>query len=677
MTLLATVLGGPLLPLPAATAADETADIRVSISSVSPSVLAPDAKVTLTGTLVNRNKHAWQAAQVYLVIAKSPFTTRAQVDEATDNPQAYAGDRVTDIGTFDELGDLAPGQQRSFTVSVPFDKLGITGDEGIYPVGVQVLATNTDGTRSLDSLARATTFLPLVSRDSEAVPTSVVWPFLMTDYRGVDGRYQDPTALMASVSKGGQLRNLLDLADSSGSAGTAMIDPALLVGIDDLAKRRHMPKGTKFTAAQQEEAERFLADLLVFARGHSPWILGFDRPDDLALSLNPDLRRPLRTAVLAATDAVLTKFQLSGRRVSWPTRDGVTKALISDLRDTGDSPVIVSPQAVTNWEPRLGSLIQYNSATGPVPVLVNSLQSFKGEGPGTVVTLRQKVLADAALAVLERSIDPESRADAVMMVDPQWNPGSDWASGQLSTAFNAPFVRGVGLDSLLTRPLAAYDGEVPSAANARPISRKQLSLAAEIVTAGGVLSSAISQSGDVDAELAQNVAGVLGVHWRSDRATGEAVAAARLRQTRAELDKISIESPQSVTLSSSKGGFPLTILNESDSEITVGVDLESSNPALTIPAVKPVTIGAGERHTLTVTVDLGNQRTAYLTASLVTSNGNEIGMPATFKVRSSSIGVVLWVAMGLAGALVLAALVRRFHRRRTGLSGAQLTDDDD
>lgn len=677
MTLLVTVLGALLLSIPPVNAAEEGPDIRVSISSVSPSRLSNGDKVTLSGTVVNRNDHAWQKVQVYLVIPASPFTTRAQVAEATTNPQAYVGERIFDVGTFDELGDIAPGSQRRFTVSVPFDKLGITGEEGIYPVGVQVLGTDTDGTRSNDALARATTFLPLISSEADAVPTSVVWPFLMPDFRGVDGTYQDPQALMESVSTGGQLRNLLDLASSSGSAATALIDPALLVGVDDLAKLRNLPKNTEFTAGQQVEAERFLADLLVFARGHSPWILDFDRPDLLALTLNPDLRRTLRTAITTATDAVLTKFQLSGRRVSWPTREGVTQALISDLRDTGDSPVIVSPLAVGDWQPRLGSLIQYNSAAGPVPMLVNSMQSLNGAGPKTVATLRQKVLAEAALAVLERAIDPESRADAVVLVDPQWNPRADWATGQFSAAFEAPFTRGVGLDSILTRPLSPYVGEVPSSAKAKPLTRRQLALAAEIVTAGSVLSSAISQSDEVDADLAQKVAGVLGVRWRSARSTGEAVAAARLRQTRGELDKISIEAPSSVTLSSSKGGFPLTILNDSDSAITVGVDLESSNPALTIPAVEPVAVGAGDRHTLTVTVDLGDQRTAFLTASLVTGDGKEIGKPETFKVSSSKIGVVLWVAMGLAGALVLAALVRRFHRRRTGMTSVRLADDDE
>ncbi|AWB93947.1 hypothetical protein C3E78_18000 [Aeromicrobium chenweiae] len=76
-------------------------------------------------------------------------------------------------------------------------------------------------------------------------------------------------------------------------------------------------------------------------------------------------------------------------------------------------------------------------------------------------------------------------------------------------------------------------------------------------------------------------------------------------------------------------------------------------------------------------VDLGRQRTTFLTAHLVTADGTDVGSPTTFKVRSSSIGTVLWVAMGLAALFVLASLVRRFHRRRRTASSTPQTEDDD
>lgn len=686
IALLVTVLGALLMPLPSAVAAagSDDPDVGISISSLSPSRLEPGSRVTLSGLVTNRDKHAWRAAQAYLVISASPFTTRAQVEEASDNPNAYTGVRIVEVGAFAELGDIGAGQSRAFKLSIPYDKLGISGEEGIYPVGVQVLATDVDGSRSGEAIARTTTFLPLISGDAPAVPTSVVWSFIMPDYRGPDGNYAAPDTLIASISPGGQLRNLLDLAASIPGAGsTALVDPALLVGVDDLARRRHLGK-TELTDVQVAAAQRFLTDLLSFARGHSPWILDFDRPDSLALSTNADLRASLQSAIDTATDSVLTAFQLSGRRMSWPTREGVTRSLLSDLRGTGDSPVIVSPAAVPDWEPRLGSLVQYKTASGPVPILVNLMQNVDTT-QGSVVGLRQKVLTEAALGVLERAIDSESRADAFVMADPQWDPGTGWAAGQFSAAFAAPFTRGVGLDTVMTRALARYDGKVPASAEAQPLSRRQLAAVAEAADRASTLSSMIAESDDVDVALARRIAGALAVRWRADRATGLAVATTLVRQTGAELDKIAIEAPPSVTLSSSKGGFPLTIRNDSEEAVTIGVDLDSSNPALTVPAVEPVSVGAGERRTITVTIDLGRQRTAFLTAHLATPAGDVVGTATTFKVRSSSIGTVLWVAMGLGAAFVLVTLLRRFHRRRqaqasptsSSVTSSVLPGDDD
>ncbi|MBD8608392.1 hypothetical protein IFT73_16165 [Aeromicrobium sp. CFBP 8757] len=668
---------GALAP---AGAADDDPELSVTITTLEPTLLAPGRDVTMTGTVTNDDDHAWTSVQAYLVIPASPFTTRRQIDQATSNGQAYTGVRVIETGTFDEMGDLAAGQTLPFRVEVPYEQLGITGAQGVYPVGVQILATDDEGNRSPVAVARATTFLPLVSDAEGSVPTSVAWPFLMPDRRGADGDYTDPRSLLADVGQGGRLRNLLDLAASTPAEGsTIVVDPALLVGVDDVANGRRVGDDVEVTAEQKAAASIFLTDLLDLARARSPWILDYDRPDVLALSAHPDLAGPLREAVDQATSSVLATYQLSGRRVSWPTRDGVTRDLLTTLRGDGGAPVIVTPASVPDWDRRLGSLVQYDTSEGPVPLLVDDVRDGSTPGEDSATTLRQRVLSEAALATLERTIDPDSRVDAVVLVDPQWDPGADWASGQLASAFSAPFVQPVSLDGLLTRSLATYDGSVPTTAKARPLSRAQLVAATEILQTGQTLGSIIAQNDGFDASSARGVAEALAVRWRLDRSEALTVAAARARRTGATLDRITIEAPSSVTLSSSKGGFPLTIRNDTDEAIRIGVDLDSSNPALAIPSVDPVTIAAGERRTLTVQIDLGTQRTTFLTAGLVTSQGQDVGATTTFKVQSSSISTVLWVAMGAAGVLVLVALVRRFHRRRTGRGGVTepLADDDD
>ncbi len=270
MAFLTTTIAAMLLVVPAQ-AADKDPDLAVTITSLTPSWLKAGADVTMRGTITNNDDHAWGEVQAYLVIPTTPFTTRAQVDDAIDNGDAYTGTRVIEPGAFDELGNLAAGQTVSFEVKVPYGQLGITGAAGVYPVGVQVLGTDTDDTRSNDAIGRATTFLPNIPADQKPVPTTVVWPFLMPDYRGVDGNYHDPVATLSLISAGGRIRNLLDLASSVPvKSSTIVIDPALLVGIDDIANKRHIAKTVEITDAQAAEAEAFLDELLGFLRSQQP-----------------------------------------------------------------------------------------------------------------------------------------------------------------------------------------------------------------------------------------------------------------------------------------------------------------------------------------------------------------------------------------------------------------------
>ncbi|MCW2801149.1 MAG: hypothetical protein JWQ70_2621 [Aeromicrobium sp.] len=660
-----------------ARAAGSSPHLTVTINSLSPSRLRDGSTVTMTGTVTNRDQHVWRKVQAYLVIPGAPFTTRAQIGEAINNGAAYTGSRVIDQGLFDDMGDLAAGQTLNFRVKVPYGKLGISGAQGVYPVGIQILGTDTNGQRSRDAIARATTFLPLISSGQRAVPASVLWPFLMPDYRTADGNYHDPRATLADISSGGQLRNLLDLATSvPRRSSTALIDPALLVGVDDLVHKRHLPKSVEISDSQVAAARTFLNDLLNFARSGSCWVLGFDRPDVLALANNSDLRRPLTAAIEDATEAALTKFQLSGRRVSWPTKDGVTANLLSTVRGDGDNPVILTSSDVPGWQRRLGSIVRYTTPGGPVPLVVNDSLDVGVPGEASVVTLRQRILSEAALAVLQRAIDPKSRADAVTMVDPLWDPGSSSSNGDLGSAFDAAFVSGSSLEDLMTTSLSTYQGKVPVNARARTLTRAQLEAASDLLIAGTTLTSIMPTTGSTDTDYARDAAEVLGVRWRTHSKTGVTIAQSRARAASADLGKIKIQAPPSVTLSSSSGGFPLTITNGTEQGIHIGVAIDSSNPGLTIPRIKPVDIGAGERHTVTVKVDLHDQNATFLTASLVSSNGETISHSKPFKVRSSKVGAVLWVAMGLTGALVLVALFRRFRRRRSRIVSERLADDD-
>ena len=67
------------------------------------------------------------------------------------------------------MGDIAPGHRVPFTLKVPYDDLGISGDPGVYRVGVKVVAGTSDG-RNPDDAAYASTLMPLLPTGARADP---------------------------------------------------------------------------------------------------------------------------------------------------------------------------------------------------------------------------------------------------------------------------------------------------------------------------------------------------------------------------------------------------------------------------------------------------------------------------------------------------------------------------
>ena len=662
-----------------ASAADDDPDLAVRIDSLSPTVLRAGDDVTLTGSVTNRDDHAWTKVQAYLVISKTPFTSRDDLREVIDEGGSYTGTRIVEpLDAIAEVGDLQPGASGRFRVRVPYGSLGLLGGTGVYPVGVQILATDSDGKRSGNAVGRATTFLPSIAEGSTlpATPTGIVWPFLMPDARVEGGDYRDTAGFVASVSSG-RLRHQLDLALSTPAASTTvLLDPALLRGLDDVVNDRHLARGVSLDDAERRSVTRFRDDLVGLSRRATTWVLGFDRPDVLGIASVSPGQAGLQSAIDRATSAVMTPLGLTGRRVTWPTPAGVTQSLLTTVRGSGTSPVIVTPRAASAWKSSLGSLVLRRTTAGSVPLLVSSPLDAEVPGTPTVTTLRQRVLAEAALGAVSRSAEPGSRADAITLIDPDWDPGAVTGT-PLSAVFAATFTQSSTPEALLGQDPEQYAGAFSTTARATPVDVAQLSSAADAIMQFGVLDSLVDDDETLRANQAIDVSSLLGVRWRNDRAAGVSRATRLADRASRQVSAIEVKGPPAFTLSGSEASFPLTISNGTTHAIRVGVRIDSTNPALKVPGLDPVDVGPDERVTVNVPIDVGNQSSSTLSAQLVAPSGREFGEPAVFNVRSSSVGTAVWFAMGAAGVLVVLALLRRFVRRRNQRSADRTVQDLD
>lgn len=636
------------LPAPARAVASHD-PLRVTITQVSPTTLTKGATLTVAGTVTNVDSSRWRSLQAYLTVPRAPFTTRDAMHTAVSSNTGYTGERIVDVPAIDDLGDLAPAESVTFQVQVPWKTLGFTGASGVYPVGIQILATAPDGSRANKAVGRATTFIPLVPAKVAAVPTTLVWPFLLPSQRAPDGDYR--SSVVESLQEGGQLRNLLEFAEATPRNGsTLLLDPALLVAADDISTGRH----TTATRDKQRGAAAFLTAIRAFADSGSTWLLGYGNPDEFALSSVRNGDR-LRSAVDAATTAAATTFDLKATRASWFTSGGVDAAAIGDLNRR---PALVSADDATAWHDALGSVVTDATSRGPLVIL----DDLTGDAPGnaSAAVLRQSLLSDAALAALDRVAHKNSAADAVLIVPPGWDPGPDAVA--ISDAFSAPFVVARNLDSRLRDrprdlPSAFADPTVTS------VGKSVITAANDFLTASAHALEVADGNPTLAATLAGEASLLTAVTWRGRSSAAVDAAQGRGNELTTELDRLVIEGPPSFILSGSEGRFPLTISNATNFPVRVGVKLDSGNPSLSIPDIEPVVINAHARRQLTVTIDVGRQKSSTVVATMVSQSGRHVGTPFEFNLRSSNVDSVVWIAMGGAVLFVILTIGRRLGSR--------------
>ncbi|MBW9214524.1 hypothetical protein KV102_06660 [Mumia sp. zg.B53] len=676
-TVLAALLVGLLPAVAAAPAHAADSDrLSVTIDALSPTALGPGGTLTLSGRITNPSSGSWSRLRVHLVMPPVPLTDQTAVDNALASPTPLVtGTRLTSPSAVVSAGDLAPGDTTTFRLQVPASELPLT-TAGVFPVGVHVLATGEDAERSGDAVGRAYTVVPYVGEERTA-PTqvSVVWPFVAPVQRDERSRYVDTSALVDAVSPGGRLRRLLDLARSEDSSpSTVLIDPALLDALRDIANdsygpvRPNGPGGAAPYAAGDVPAEAtsaaqrarlFLDELVAYAGRHSVWAVPYGRPDVFAITRRAagDPGTTVVQAARRATEATLAQFGLTARIVTWPP-SGITNGnRINGSRRLGSTASLVSPEVLSGWSPADSTALSATIGGEQMSLVVLDPTLAQDEGStSSTLGLRQRVAARAALG----SLGFGSR-HVVVVPDVSFDPGSEWSRAQFHDLFEPRWVRPVGADAQVGADSQAWRGRVrlPPKANQRAISQDQVQAAARIVTNGRVVSQLLGDDERRNIFYDQSAALAASQDWRSARTRGLQHAESQAEAVERILERVSVSASSFVTLSGSSGRFPITITNQLGSPVTVGARFTSDDSAARIDDILPQEVGAGQSVTMTVTADVGQATTTTFGVSLVTTDGSTVGDEVRFTVRSSVVGRVIWVFLGLATLLVVLAVVRR------------------
>ncbi len=649
--------------------------LTVDLSTMSPAVVPSSGAVTMTGLVTNDSDDAWTDINVSPFVSSTPITTRDELAEATRTESATSvGERLGDPRVNVLVGDLGPGQSAPFSLRVPRSVMGISGDPGVYWIGVHALGTDADG-RDLVADGRARTFIPLVTparARSNSVPVSVVLPLRDRARRADDGSLNAPARWAGLTGPDGRLTRLFEFGASAGTAPlTWLVDPAVVDAVDDYSRGNPplslapeaedpgeedpdaspSPSPTPTPVAgepdieERADADAALQTFLRTARTNDLLTLGYSDPDVVALAR----RRPsllARARSLAARR--LEARGLTGTAAVAPPNGYFDESLISRIPES--SVLLLGDGG------KLDSVPLSRLPSGQELVLSDDRAGTGGPSPAASddpLALRQRVLSEAALE-LEKGTGPIRRI--VLQLPDAWDPGPQWRQADFFGELQTPWVRVVPLRETL---LPAHRGELAYGPEQRTqeVPDENIEATQTLVRTAVVLDDLLAGKNAVRDRLtgaafqASSYAARPRVRLAADQVLSLEAS------TQDEMDGVEVTGTDFVTLSGGSGSLTVTLVNGLDQPITVGLRASADSSEVQVVAPDPVNMGAGQRTTVRLRVN-STVGVHEIRVSPVTSKGFATGTPLTFSLRTSQVGRLIWYVL-LAGAVLLAVMIVR------------------
>ncbi|WP_209718995.1 DUF6049 family protein [Marmoricola sp. OAE513] len=679
---LLSALVGPLLTDSPARAADPVATgstaLSVHLARLSPAAIGTKGTLVLAGTVTNDSEDTWNAVNVHPFLSRSPMTTRDQLAAAAaSDPETEVGTRLVEQNEFVAIGNLVPGQTAGFRIALKVKSLigtAITGEQGVYWIGVHALGQNAQG-GARETLGRARTFIPLV-RSNEQTSVSVVVPVRERVRRDADGRVFGTTSWSSSLAPTGRLGRLASFIASAGThPATLLIDPAVVDAVSDLKddnkplsfgkaededpddEPTSTPSGTTSRSSNRLEpidranAETWLSRIVTAAQTHTTLGLGYADPDANSLARRRPTLLKLADKLAAQT---FTALDIPAVPALAPPGGWFDDDLLAAVPK--ESMILVEDHAAPRTRTRWRTTEQQD--------LVFSDSQVADGGPGPTsptdaLAYRQRILADAALRLPERSTSP-----LVVQLPNDWDPGTGWELADFFNSFDQPWLNLVPLapttDS--TTPTFTATLGYPRSVRRAEVPLDNITVARTLTQTTTVLSSLLQSENTIAHDLAGAALSAVSNHARKEELLARQQVLATNTRMRNRLAKVEVIGTEFVTLSGGSGTLAVTLVNGLDQPIEVGVEPQTSDPDVRIDSTKPVRMAPGERTVLRLDAKSSNIGVTEVVLSPVTEDGTELGTPLSFRLRTSQVGMLIWGVLGAGGLLLVVMIARRIRK---------------
>ena len=666
----------------------DTSPLRVTMTGLAPSYLPESGNVVVRGQVTNRTETAWTNIRMYAFLgAKLPaMRTTASLAAAMTEPfDSIVGERIVGDGaTGTVIPELGPGETASYVVRVPAGALRVP-EGGVYWFGVHALGVSpTSPLEDTTADGRARTFMPYVPpRVQTPVQAALVLPLVRTlPYRS-DGSIDFDARAVRSLTPGGRLRDLLSFASSAGATPlTWVVDPALVDGVAKLAAGNQARSLTPTTPPDDATAP----------------------PDDDAPTDDPGAEPLPETAASRAATAWLASLPdaVAGNEVlTLPygnvdvpaavqhdaTLLEVARAKRSEtLDDLGvrSSPVLTAPggyldpASIREADQGTRLLVTDRMFEAPAPAAArldgrSMVVASSGAATGspeprvTAIGLRQRILAEAAVRAISTDQPP-----LTVVLPTEWgltSPGEffagldvDWLDLRTLSELS---------ESTTPTPVTEDDVAYPASERRRELDDATFAAADALIGAGDTLQNVLGENFSVGGVVTQEALGGVSYTARADP-TAARDAMDRSREWIEErLGQVTITAPTGITLSSTSGSFLVTVTNDLDEPVTVGVTAAAGDSEISVTAPDPVLLPPGSRSNVVLQVSTTSNRVHNVTLMVTDADGVPPGDSDQLPIRSAQVSNVIWLIMGSGvGLLFLAIVIRLVRRVRSARRGA-------
>ncbi|MCH9816968.1 MAG: hypothetical protein K0U64_11065 [Actinomycetia bacterium] len=645
--------------------ADDAPTVDVLVDSVTPAVPKAKSSLRISGRVANTSAVTISGAQIRLNLSPTPLLTRGEVPQVLSGESNRVGEPVAGFSVV-AVDTLEPGQQSSFTLRVKLADLGLPPTPGVYAFFVNVAAQEA-------MIGRAGVTLPWFPKKAKYSASKVAFLWPITQDPAVAGNELVLDAeLPREFGADGRLGQLLNVG--ARSSVSWLVDAATFATAKDLAdgyqiQTREGPE----PGDRAESAEEFITELQATLADQQSSLPGYAVADADALNRADLTAFVVRSATLPTLLAD-RDLKSSDPEVLFAPPGGATDSTTMQvLVDAGVRAALFSEAAfpteeILTYTPTGATTIDVGDDRISVYLTDTQLATELSQGLATTPErsrAQQAILADLAMITLER---PTVVRRVIAEPPPTWNPPERWSADLLAQIERAPWIDPIQLSEVLQGPLlprqtADYGREERRQELPRGYMQRIREQEAALESLSRIVNDPTGFGETFTLALQRAASGL----WRGQRAARDELMDTITAQLAEERAKVAVVSAGSVTLAGDNGRLPLTVANDLDRDVTVGIDLRTDNQArLKYTAPDPVTVKAGQKTGLEVPIQVAGSQPLEVTVMLTDAKGVFFSDSATLQLQSTASTRIAAIVVGLGAAALVVLVALRLWRRRRG-----------